>query len=121
MRVSFDFDGVLSRPAWQVVAAMYLHEGDTVFVLSARCPEQAARVFDVADQLEIPREQVLLTCNRPKWEAIDGNGIELHFDNNEDELAQIDELTQALTVNAEKIDAAKYVADGIIEDSDLQD
>lgn len=116
MTVSFDFDGVLSRPAWQVVAALHAHEGDQVYVLSARCPEQADRVYQAARDLDIPRERVLLTCNRPKWEAVQEFAIDLHFDDNPDELAQIRELTEAVTVNVQDLQAVDYVASGQYED-----
>jgi len=119
MIVSFDFDGVLSRPAWQVVAALHAHEGDEVYVLSARCPEQADRLYQVADLLDIPRDRVLLTCNRPKWESVAEAGIELHFDDNAEELAQIRELTDAVTVDINSTEAVDYVAGGQYED--LQD
>lgn len=102
MRVSFDFDGVLAQLAWQTVAASF-QDDHQVYIVTARCEEQSARVYDVADRLEIPREQVLFTCNRDKWEAIQANAIELHVDNNAEQLALIQEFTDAVTVNANDV------------------
>ena len=39
MRVSFDFDGVLSQLAWQTVAVGMLEHGEDVYVVTARCQE----------------------------------------------------------------------------------
>lgn len=104
MKVSFDFDGVLARSDWQVVAASLVLDGHEVYVVTARCSEQGARVRQAAQRLDIPPDRVLFTCNRDKWEAIGAEAIELHYDDNADQLALIDENTDAVGINVDEID-----------------
>ena len=102
MRISLDFDGVLSQVAWQTVAVGLQEHGEDVFIVTARCPDRGARVYDTADRLDIPRANVLFTCNRDKWEAIQEHAIELHVDNNQEQLDLIAELTEAVGVNSSR-------------------
>jgi len=119
MKISLDFDGVLAQLAWQTVAASF-QDDHQVYIVTARCPEQGARVYEIADQLEIPREQVLFTCNRDKWEAIQANAIELHVDNNAEQLALIEEFTDAVTVNANDVPPYELIREDL-EDYDDDD
>ena len=118
MTVSFDFDGVLSRPGWQVIAAYHLHEGDEVYVLTARCPDQGARVREEARALEIDADHVVFTCNRDKWEQIDPLGIDLHYDNNPDQVELINSKTGGVALDVTDLDPARYLLTGL--DAELQ-
>lgn len=118
MIVSFDFDGVLSRPGWQVIAAYHLHEGDEVYVLTARCEQQGQRVLDEARALSIPADRVVFTCNRDKWEQIDPLGIDLHYDNNPDQVKLINEDTGGLALDVTDLDPARYLLEGL--DAELE-
>lgn len=104
MKVSFDFDGVLSQLAWQTVAVGMIEHGEDVYIVTARCQDRGARVYDIADRLDIPRGNVVFTCNRDKWEAIQQEGIELHVDNNQEQLDLIQELTEAVGINAGQVE-----------------
>ena len=118
MTVSFDFDGVLSRPGWQVIAAYHLHEGDEVYVLTARCPDQNASVRDVTRALEIHADHVVYTCHRDKWEQIDPLGIDLHYDNNPDQVDLINSETGGTALDVSDLDPARYLLDGL--DAELE-
>ena len=102
--VSFDFDGVLSQLAWQMIAVSYQESGDDVYILTARCEAQGDRVKTVADKLDIPRANVIFTCNRDKWEAMDQYEIDLHFDNNQEQVDKINELSNGQAINIDKIE-----------------
>ena len=47
---------------------------------------------------------MVFTCNRDKWEAVQANQIELHVDNNQDQLDLIQELTEAVGINAGQVE-----------------
>lgn len=113
MTVSFDFDGVLARPGWQVIAAYHLKEGDQVYVLTARCEPQGDRVKTEARALGIPADQVVFTCNRDKWEQIDELGIDLHYDDNPDQVKLINEDTGGLALDVTDLDPARYLLEGL--------
>lgn len=119
MTVSFDFDGVLSRPGWQVVAAYHLHEGDEVYVLTARCAEQGDRVRQFATNLGVDADHVVFTCNRDKWEQIDPLAIDLHYDDNAEQVALINEETGGTALDVSELDPARYLLEGL--DRELDD
>jgi hypothetical protein len=111
MKISFDYDGVLARSDWQVVAASLVLDGHEVYVLTARCAEQGGRVREAARRIDVPTDRVLFTCNRDKWETVDSEGIELHYDDNAEQLALIAENTDAVGVNVDEVDAVEALQD----------
>ena len=121
MKISLDFDGVLSQLAWQTVAVSFQENDHQVYIVTGRCREQGARVLDVADQLDIPREQVIFTCNRDKWEAIQAEGIELHLDNNAEQLALIEELTDAYGLNTSQVEPYDVLRQDLEDPEGLDD
>ena len=53
----------------------------------------SARVYEIAKELGIPRLRVYFTNGADKWKTIQSLGIELHIDNNEEQVNKIKENT----------------------------
>ena len=79
MKVSFDFDGTLSRKVVQKLAKELVEEGHEVWIVTSRFSneavadkgwwwirEQNAKLFEVADECGIKRENIHFTNQQPK-------------------------------------------------------
>ena len=98
MKVSIDFDGTLSTKKGQQIARDHLMDGDDVHVLTAR-PEDGGYVwagtkhennddlFEVTDELGIPRDKIRFTNYDYKWQYL--NGFNVHYDDDPIELELI--------------------------------
>jgi len=96
MKISFDVDGVLDTPQGMALARRKITEGNRVYIITARNEERmAAAVYEIAKELGIPRLRVYFTNGEDKWKTIQRLGIEVHYDNNEEQVNKIDEQTHA--------------------------
>jgi uncharacterized HAD superfamily protein len=96
MKVSFDFDGVLTTPGGMALARRKLLKGDRLYIITARNEStMSTRVYEIAKELGISRLQVYFTNGEDKWKTIKRLGIDLHFDNNEEQVLKIKENTDA--------------------------
>lgn len=101
MKVSFDFDGVLETPQGKALAKRKINEGDQVYIITARQESTMSRsVYEVAKELGIPRLHVYFTNGKDKWNTIKRLGIEVHYDNNQEQITKIKENTDT---RAEKV------------------
>ena len=79
MKVSFDFDGTLSRKDVQVFAKDLVNEGHEVWIVTSRFSDEAAKkdnwhwilgqnqkLFDVAQECGIKKENIQFTCMKSK-------------------------------------------------------
>lgn len=55
----------------------------------------SAKVYEIAKELGIPRLRVYFTNGGDKWKTIQSLGIELHIDNNEEQITKIKENTDS--------------------------
>ena len=95
MKISFDVDGVLDTPQGIELAKRKIAEGHRVYIITARNEERmAAEVYAIARELDIPRLRVYFTNGEDKWRTIQRLGIELHYDNNSEQIDKIDENTK---------------------------
>lgn len=97
MRVSFDFDGVLTTDRGKRMLVAAQKRGDTVYIVTARPLAWKKKVMDFAKAYGIPVTRVIFTSVGHKWEVIDQRNIDKHIDNNPDELELIRENTDAKT------------------------
>ena len=96
MKISFDVDGVLTTPQGMALARRKITEGNRVYIITARNEERmAAAVYEIAKDLGIPRLRVYFTNGEDKWKTIQRLGIELHYDNNEEQYNKIKENTDS--------------------------
>jgi hypothetical protein len=101
MKISFDVDGVLDTPQGMALARRKIANGDRVYIITARNEERmSAEVYAIANELGIPRLRVYFTNGADKWKTIQSLGIELHIDNNEEQVNKIKENTDS---NAELV------------------
>jgi hypothetical protein len=96
MKISFDVDGVLDTPQGMALARRKIANGDRVYIITARNEERmSAEVYAIANELGIPRLRVYFTNGADKWKTIQSLGIELHIDNNEEQVNKIKENTDS--------------------------
>lgn len=91
--ISFDFDGVLDTPQGQMIARRYINEGIKVIIVTARQSTQSREVNDVALKLGIKRSDVYFTNGKNKWELLKRLDVKTHYDNNPEQIDQINKLT----------------------------
>ena len=96
MKISFDVDGVLDTPQGMALARKKIANGDRVYIITARNEERMSEeVYAIAKELGIPRLRVYFTNGADKWKTIQSLGIELHIDNNEEQVNKIKENTDS--------------------------
>ena len=97
-RISFDFDGTLSKQEVYAVALMLLEDNYTLYIITKRFDypqkhQKAANedVKEVARKLRIPKDHLIFTNGLSKSKFIKKHEIILHLDNNLNEISDIDE------------------------------
>lgn len=99
MRISFDIDGVLDTEPGKQLAQRAIDKGDDVFIITARNEGNAsAEVFEIAQELNIPRLRIYFTNGADKWRTIDRLDIDLHYDNSREQTEKIEQFTDAQAV-----------------------
>jgi len=94
MKVSYDYDGVLSTDAGKEKAKRDINAGNAVYIISAR--DSVDGMLGVAESLGISKGRVYATgSNKAKVEKIKELGIEIHTDNNPDVVAEVNALPTA--------------------------
>jgi hypothetical protein len=97
-KVSFDFDDTLSTKRGQTLAKRLITQGKDVYIITRRQESASAEVYKVADELGIPKSKIYFTNGKMKWETIKRLGIDIHYDNNQDEIDLIDKNTDAVGI-----------------------
>ena len=105
-KVSIDFDDTLSTFKGQQLAERLMRQGFVVYVVTRRQNSQSADVYRIADKIGIPRQRVIFTNGKLKWETLKRLGIRIHIDNNPEEI-------QAIKENAPSVEAIKFVDEDI--------
>jgi 3-deoxy-D-manno-octulosonate 8-phosphate phosphatase KdsC-like HAD superfamily phosphatase len=94
MKISFDVDGVLTTPQGMALARRKIAEGDRVYIITARNEStMSTRVYEIAKELGIPRLRVYFTNGEDKWKTIQRLGIDVHYDNNPEQVNKINDNT----------------------------
>jgi hypothetical protein len=107
VKVSFDFDGTLSRPDVQQYAKELTNRGYECWIITSRISNEQSQIeysdnynrdriyksnkklFRVADNCGIKREHIVFTNSHMKGEFIKGNNYLFHLDDDPDELFDI--------------------------------
>jgi hypothetical protein len=100
-KISIDYDDTLSTQRGQRLAQDILRENNDLYVVTRRRSFEYGPVFRVTDMLGIPRNKVIFTNGKLKWETLRRLGITKHIDNNPDEIA-------AIKKNAPLIEAIQF-------------
>lgn len=115
MKVSFDFDGTLSRKDVQVFAKNLVNSGYDVWIVTSRIATEPAlkkgwhwierqnqELFDAAKSVGIVREKIVFTEFVYKIEFLKDKGFIFHIDDDVDELmAILDSKDSCRTVNVD--------------------
>ena len=102
MKVSFDFDHTLSRKDVQTFAKELVNEGHEVWIVTSRFSDEAAKekkwhwiegqnqkLFDVAEDCGIKKENIQFTCMESKSIFLKDKGFIFHLDDDDIELMDI--------------------------------
>jgi hypothetical protein len=102
MKVSFDFDHTLSRKDVQSFAKDLVNEGHEVWIVTSRFSDEAAKeknwhwiegqnqkLFDVAEDCGIKKENIQFTCMDSKSNFLKDKGFIFHLDDDDIELMDI--------------------------------
>ena len=86
LKMSFDYDSTMSRKDIQKYAKELIEEGHDVWIVTSRCATEPAlakgwhwvekqnqELYDVAEEVGIPREKIVFTEHVDKIEYLQGN------------------------------------------------
>lgn len=96
--ISFDYDGTLSDPKVQEIAEQAILDDNNVFIITKRQSGDKA-VLNLAMELGIKKSNVIFTNGEPKWTYLIDNSIDIHYDNEQDEIEQMKQKTSAKLIN----------------------
>lgn len=87
MRISFDFDSTLSLQIIQDMLKCFDREKVEIFIITSRHRKYDNEdLFQVAEVMNIPEENIFMTDGNYKWSICDQNDIDIHFDDMPDEI-----------------------------------
>ncbi len=90
-KISFDFDDTLSTSKGTELAKRLIEEGNDIYIISARNSKEG--ILDKAKQLGISVNKVYATgSNDNKVKKIKELGIEIHYDNNENVIKDLNKI-----------------------------
>lgn len=93
-KVSFDYDGTLSTDKGKNLAKERIQRGDIVYIITARNENgNNQSLFNVAKDLGIDKQNIFFTNGKDKWETVKRLGINVHYDNNPEQIKKINENT----------------------------
>jgi len=101
LRCSYDFDGTLSRPDIQLYALYDVMTNKEVYILTKRGinenePHGPQEVLEVANKIGIPFDRVIFTSGGRKVDYINQFDIQLHYDDEPDEVMDMRKNTNAI-------------------------
>lgn len=121
MKVSFDFDGTLSKKIVQEFAKTLVESGYDVWIVTSRIATEPAlakgwhwierqnqELYDVAESVGIKRDNIVFTEFVDKIEFLKGKNFIFHIDDDVDELmAILNSKDSCKTVNVEHFEWLK--------------
>lgn len=97
-RVSFDVDGVLTISKGRSLASRRISSGYDVWIVTARTQSDDDSAYKIAERLGIKKSHVVFTNGKDKWKFIQKYKIEVHYDNNKEQLEKIERNTKAIGI-----------------------
>lgn len=95
--ISFDFDKTLEREDIQNLARK-LAVKNTIWIITRRFPDEYEDVYEVAMKLGIPRTRIVFTAGKWKWMKLRTMNIDIHYDDKDDEVNQINKFTKTKAI-----------------------
>lgn len=97
--VSFDYDKTLSTEKGYNKALDWIAKGATLYILTARCKYgNNLDLINKAKDLKIPLTRIVFTCHQDKYKFIDEHNIDVHYDNNKEQVDKINQNTDAKAI-----------------------
>lgn len=117
MKVSFDFDGTLSKPVVQKIAKTLVNAGIEVWIVTRRydsvekyedsfleyydiyrdnLEEAHNNLFKVADEVGIPRDRIKFTNMEYKYTFFKGTDFNWHLDDDFEDVSRINSKTKIM-------------------------
>lgn len=97
-KVSFDFDDTLTTERGQNLAKKFIEQGKAVYIITRRQDTDSKEVYAMADKLGIERTKVYFTNGKLKWQMVKQLGVDIHYDNNQNEIDNIEQKTKAVGI-----------------------
>jgi len=95
IKVSIDYDDVLSTDTGKELAKRLISDGADVYIISAR--RDVEGMLGIAKELGISERKVYATrSNKAKVEKIKELGIVRHYDNNQDVIDKVNEISKGV-------------------------
>ena len=89
MKVSFDYDDTLTTEKGLELLKRRQQQGDEIYIITAR--RRSVEVIDFARQHGI--RHVYFTSGADKYKTVMELGIDVHYDNNQEQIDKINNLT----------------------------
>lgn len=97
IKISYDYDGVMSKSEWVDKAIEKVKEGADVYIISARHSKE--QMVHLSAKIGIPTSHIIATgSNTNKIQEIKDRNISVHYDNNPDVVNKIKEFTKGILV-----------------------
>lgn len=96
LKISFDYDETLSTVKGKELAKSKIDEGNDVYIITARNESgNNDGLFNVAKDLGILKDRIYFTNGKDKFEIIKRLGIDMHYDNNQEQIDKINKSTKS--------------------------
>ncbi len=102
--IGFDYDGVLDKPLYQLIAHYLKTIGKNIHIITKRPDIEGVAhgsddVYNISDMLGIPRRNVHFTDNKDKSPYILQNDIQAFYDDTLDNLNEINkQVPECITI-----------------------
>jgi len=94
LKVSFDYDGVLSTNNGKELAKQRISNGDEVYIITGRMEsDKNSDIYSISKELGIDRNHIYFTNHKDKWEQVKHLNIDTHYDNNAEQIDKINKNT----------------------------
>ena len=95
-KISFDYDQTLSTEAGKKKAEAAIKAGNDVYIITARQESGDNKdLYSTAEKLGISKYHIHFTNGKDKWEEVERLGIDIHYDNNQEQIDKIKKNTKA--------------------------
>ena len=89
MKVAFDFDNTLERIRVQNIAKQYIEDGDEVWIITRRSPEDNEDLYSIANQLGITSEHIIFTSGEWKYKVLYNSDFDILYDDKIEEILRV--------------------------------
>ena len=101
-KISFDYDSTLSTDKGKSLAKEKINDGNIVYIITSRIENgNNDSLFNIAKELGIDKNHIFFTNHKDKWETIKKLNIDIHYDNNQEQIDKINSNTNTKGIKFE--------------------